>query len=37
FPSFRSINKMKETTLQDFKNIAIPQNLPNNLHQQFHK
>ncbi|UXV46353.1 excinuclease ABC subunit UvrC [Staphylococcus aureus] len=35
--SFGSIKKMKEATLEDFKNIGIPENVAKNLHEQLHK
>ncbi|CXI26725.1 TPA: excinuclease ABC subunit UvrC [Staphylococcus aureus] len=35
--SFSSIKKMKEATLEDFKNIGIPENVAKNLHEQLHK
>ncbi len=31
------IKKMKEATLEDFKNIGIPENVTKNLHEQLHK
>lgn len=35
--SFGSIKKMKEATLEDFKNLGIPENVAKNLHEQLHK
>ncbi|HEB2333050.1 TPA: excinuclease ABC subunit UvrC [Staphylococcus aureus] len=35
--TFGSIKKMKEATLEDFKNIGIPENVAKNLHEQLHK
>lgn len=35
--SFGSIKKMKESTLEDFKNLGIPENVAKNLHEQLHK
>ncbi|HDC9582297.1 TPA: excinuclease ABC subunit UvrC [Staphylococcus aureus] len=35
--SFGSIKKMKEATLEDFKNIGIPENVAKNIHEQLHK
>ncbi|HCX0874888.1 TPA: excinuclease ABC subunit UvrC [Staphylococcus aureus] len=35
--SFSSIKKMKEATLEDFKNLGIPENVAKNLHEQLHK
>ena len=35
--SFGSIKKMKEATLEDFKNIGISENVAKNLHEQLHK
>ena len=32
--SFGSIKKMKEATLEDFKNLGIPENVAKNLHEQ---
>lgn len=35
--SLGSIKKMKEATLEDFKNLGIPENVAKNLHEQLHK
>lgn len=35
--SFGSIKKMKEATLEDIKNLGIPENVAKNLHEQLHK
>lgn len=35
--TFGSIKKMKEATLEDFKNIGIPENVAKNLQDQLHK